>query len=143
VQQCLLIALATVLGTVAFEAWADRGAFRGHSRHHQLLRLPSAIVRLPAYSPRWSQPGPSVTRPHAPRRHPQKFFRHPRPPHTHYAPVYAAPLVVYPSSDAPDTQGYAYFCPDSRRYYPDVDECPSAWLAVVPDAPGLPGASHR
>ncbi len=136
-QQCLLIALATVLGTVAFEAWADRGAFRGHSRYHQSLSLPSAIARLPAYSPGWNQPGSSVMQPpHAPKRHPRKFFHHPHPPHTHYAPAYVVPRVVYPSSGAPDAQGYAYFCPDSRRYYPDVRECPSEWLSVVRDAPG-------
>jgi len=150
VQQSVLIALAMVLGAVAFEAWADRGTFRGHSVHRQsvrlpdaTLRLPDATPRLPAYSPRWSQSGLLGTPPrHALKRSPRKYFGRPHPPHGHYAPVYAAPLVVYPATGAPDTQQYAYFCPDNRRYYPDVSECPSEWLAVVPGAPGPPDASY-
>jgi len=140
VQQSVLIALAMVFGAVAFEAWADRGTFRGHSLQRQSIRLPDATPRLPAYSPRWGRSGSLVAPPrHALKRFPRKYFGRPHLPHGHYAPVYAAPLVVYPSTGAPDTQRYAYFCPDNRRYYPDVSECPSEWLAVVP---GPPDASY-
>lgn len=148
-QPFVLIALAAVLGTVAFEAWADRGTFRGHSLYHPSIRLPDATPRLPdatprlpAYSPSWGQTGLSGSH-HAPKRHWRKSFRrHPRPPYGYYAPAYVAPLVVYPLPAVPETEGYAYFCPDNRRYYPDVRECPSGWLAVVPGAPGPPDASR-
>ena len=29
-------------------------------------------------------------------------------------------------------QDVGYFCPDSRKYYPEVKTCPSDWLKVVP-----------
>ena len=148
VQPFVLIALAAVLGAVALEAWADRATFRSHSGFHQSIRLPDVTPRLPdvtprlpAYSPRWGQTGLIVPR-HTLKRHSRKSFRHGRhPPYGYYAPAYGVPLVVYPLADVPATEGYAYFCPDNRRYYPNVRECPSGWLAVVPGAPGPPDAS--
>ena len=29
---------------------------------------------------------------------------------------------------------YRYYCPDTRKYYPEVNICDSAWLKVVPDS---------
>ena len=144
-RQSVLIALAGILGAVALEAWADRGAFRGHFQHHPSVRLPSAITRLPAYSQRWGQSGSTVTRRHhAPKGHPRKFLRrHAHPPYVYYGPAYIAPLVVYPLPEVPDAQGYPYFCPENRRYYPDVRDCPSGWLAVLPGASGPPDPSRR
>lgn len=156
VQPFVVIALATVFGALAFEAWADRGTFRGHSLYQPSIRLPDATPRLPnatprlpdatprlpAYSPGWGQTGVIVPG-HGPKRRSRKSFRnHPHPPYGYYAPAYVAPLVVYPLSEVPETEGYAYFCPDNLRYYPDVRECPSGWLAVVPGAPGPPDASR-
>jgi hypothetical protein len=34
---------------------------------------------------------------------------------------------------AQDALLYRYFCPESRKYYPEVNNCGSAWLKVVPD----------
>ena len=149
VQPFVLMALATVFGAVAFEAWADGGMFRGHSFYEPSIRLPDATPRLPdatprlpAYSPSWGQTGVIVPG-HAPKGHSRESFRHrPHPPYGYYAPAYVAPLVVYPVSEVSGTEGYAYFCPDNLRYYPDVRECPSGWLAVVPGAPGPPDASR-
>ena len=36
---------------------------------------------------------------------------------------------------AQDALLYRYFCPESRKYYPEVNNCASAWLKVVPDSP--------
>jgi len=148
VQQGVLIALAMVLGAVAFEAWADRGTFRGHSVYRQSIRLPDATLRLPdatprlpAYSPRWGRSDSLTTRPRN-ARYPRKYFGRPHLPNGHDAPVYAAPLVVYPATGVPDPQRYAYFCPDNRRYYPDVSECPSEWLTVVSGAQAPPDGSY-
>lgn len=148
-QPFVLIALAAFFGVVTFEAWADRGAFRGNSLYQPSIRLPNATPRLPdatprlpAYSPRWGQTGVIVPR-HAPKRHSRKSFRYrPYAPYGYYGPAYVAPLVVYPLSEVPETEGYAYFCPDNRRYFPEVRECPLGWLAVVPGAPGPPDASR-
>jgi hypothetical protein len=46
---------------------------------------------------------------------------HAYPPATEYAPSYVPPEPAY-----------WYFCPDSRAYYPYVQQCPTAWLKVVP-----------
>ena len=52
------------------------------------------------------------------------------------APVYVAPPVYVESGAAPSTNdGYWYFCPDSRAFYPYVKECRSGWQAMVPGSP--------
>jgi len=33
---------------------------------------------------------------------------------------------------AQEAQRYRFFCPDSRKYYPETNYCNSAWLKVVP-----------
>jgi len=35
---------------------------------------------------------------------------------------------------AQEATRYRFFCPDSRKYYPEVNYCNSAWLKVVPDS---------
>lgn len=68
------------------------------------------------------------------------------PPYPAYAypqyPVYAAPpaaTVVVPApavQATPATQGYWYYCEDSKTYYPYVTSCPSGWKAVPAVPPG-------
>jgi hypothetical protein len=31
-----------------------------------------------------------------------------------------------------------FYCPDTSKYYPDVNTCASAWLKVVPDGAAAP-----
>ena len=47
------------------------------------------------------------------------------------APAASAAKGPYAAQDA---LLYRYFCPESRKYYPEVNNCASAWLKVVPDA---------
>jgi hypothetical protein len=77
-----------------------------------------------------------------------------RPVHVYPRTVFVAPLLYFPASyylppafyspPLPVTyieqpkQGYWYFCPDSRQYYPGVQECPSGWIMVPPGAPPPP-----
>ena len=35
---------------------------------------------------------------------------------------------------AQEAARYRFFCPDSRKYYPEINYCNSAWLKVVPDS---------
>jgi len=54
----------------------------------------------------------------------------PRPYYYGPAPLYIAPPLV---AAIPAWSGdYWYYCPESRAYYPYVQECPSEWLRVVP-----------
>src|SRR5437879_3472224 len=39
---------------------------------------------------------------------------------------------VYAEQESP--QGYWYFCPSSRAYYPSVQSCSEAWVKVPPQA---------
>lgn len=52
-------------------------------------------------------------------------------------PVYPAPAVVYadpqPASYVQQDPGYRYYCPNPAGFYPDVPNCSTAWLKVVPD----------
>jgi len=76
------------------------------------------------------------------------------PPATYYPPettTYVEPPLGYspppPPVQAPITQApsaqpgpysveqglqYRYYCPDTRRYYPDTKACASGWLTVLP-----------
>jgi hypothetical protein len=42
----------------------------------------------------------------------------------------ASPRGPYAAQDA---LRFRFYCPDTRKYYPDVNTCDSAWLKVVPD----------
>ena len=58
-------------------------------------------------------------------------------PYYYYPPAYYPP----PAYEEPPTyveQGddVRYYCPDYRDYYPNVPNCPSPWLQVVPGAGG-------
>jgi hypothetical protein len=48
----------------------------------------------------------------------------------------AAPASPRGPYAAQDALRYRSYCPDTRKYYPDVKTCASAWLKVVPD--GVP-----
>lgn len=77
-------------------------------------------LRSPQLPPSYFTPGSSSF--HSPA---------PKPPPTSGPPqiYYVYPPSVY---DEPPAH-YRYYCPDSRRYFPDVTECRSGWLKVVPD----------
>ncbi len=47
----------------------------------------------------------------------------------------ASPRGPYAAQDA---SRYRSYCPDTRKYYPDVKTCASAWLKVVPDGVAAP-----
>jgi hypothetical protein len=53
------------------------------------------------------------------------------PPEVVYYPAPAAPYYPAPPS-------VRYYCPDSRAYYPDVPNCDSEWLQVLPGHPRGP-----
>jgi len=69
----------------------------------------------------------------------------------YYPPAYYPPTVVTVPATPPtyieqgspqpvpaqQSQGYWYYCADSKTYYPYVKECPAGWQRVVPQpAPG-------
>lgn len=69
------------------------------------------------------------------------FWYYP-PPYYYYPPVVVAPAsppVYVEQNDPPapprDTASYWYYCPDTKSYYPYVNECASSWQQVVPHAP--------
>jgi hypothetical protein len=53
------------------------------------------------------------------------------------ASAYVAPGVAYadpgPASYVQQDPGYRYYCPNPAGFYPDVPNCSTAWLKVVPD----------
>ncbi len=64
----------------------------------------------------------------------------------YYPPYYGAGYAAGPTqyveqgnggqaAPAPESQGYWYYCADSRSYYPYVKECPSGWQRVAPQPP--------
>ena len=58
---------------------------------------------------------------------------YPPPPSSGSAP--ASPRGPYAAQDA---LRYRFYCPDTRKYYPDVNKCSSAWLRVIPDGATAP-----
>ena len=66
-----------------------------------------------------------------------------------YYPYYPPAQVVVPAQPQnyveqapqaapaqPAQQGYWYYCPDSRAYYPYVRDCPAGWQRVSPQPHG-------
>jgi len=66
-----------------------------------------------------------------------------------YYPYYPPTTVVVPAQPqtyieqapqapqaAPPAQGYWYYCPDSKAYYPYVKDCPAGWQRVSPQPHG-------
>lgn len=65
------------------------------------------------------------------------------PPYYYYPPYYPQTVVVPAQPQVyieqggqavaqPPAQGYWYYCPDSRAYYPYVRDCPGGWQRVAP-----------
>ena len=55
----------------------------------------------------------------------------------YYPPAYAAsPAYEEPPVYIEQADEVRYYCPDYRDYYPNVPNCPSPWLQVVPGASG-------
>ena len=52
----------------------------------------------------------------------------------HETPDGPAPLVVHrlASPEPAPAEGYWYFCPNARAYYPSVQSCSEAWVKVPP-----------
>ena len=57
----------------------------------------------------------------------------------YYPPVVVAPAPIYieqgaaaPALASPLTQGYWYYCDESKAYYPYTKECPAGWQRVAP-----------
>jgi hypothetical protein len=50
----------------------------------------------------------------------------------------SAPAIPRGPYAAQDPLRYRSYCPDTRKYYPDVKTCASAWLKVVPDGVATP-----
>ena len=113
----LVLLLATALTAAGQDAWA-RGRASGGRHHHYSHQhfhghSVSGFVGFSVFAPwyPWPYYGPL--------------------PYWYYPPAYGVPPPAgrsYP----PGAFGYWYFCPDNKRYYPEVTECPSEWLAVVP-----------
>lgn len=60
-------------------------------------------------------------------------------PYYYYPPAYygyASPAYADPPTYVEQGDSIRYYCPDYRDYYPNVPECPSPWLQVVPGAGG-------
>lgn len=74
----------------------------------------------------------------APLWYPAPYY-YPPPVYYYPPPVAAAPAPVYIEqgrTPAPPSEHYWYFCPDSKTYYPYVQNCASAWQRVSPRPPG-------
>ncbi len=129
----LVLALGNTLPAGAMGGSHGHFGFRGQSRggeHHEFRERPGDGHR-------------------------QEFFRHDRF-HRHFgtevfivspfwwgpdwwwppSPSYAGPATIVPQEPPVylQPQYYWYYCPDPPGYYPYVQQCPSAWLTVVPPA---------
>jgi len=60
--------------------------------------------------------------------YPPPYYVYSPPPVIIQEPVY---IQQQPSSASPP-QGYWYYCPSARAYYPTVPTCPEAWVKVPP-----------
>jgi hypothetical protein len=65
------------------------------------------------------------------------WFWWPPYPYPYYPPVYGGSAYTEPPTYIEQGTVY-YWCPDYQDYYPNVPNCPSPWVQVVPGASGYP-----
>lgn len=112
------LALALVLiGIMASGSALAHGGHHHHGHHHRSHVHFGFFVGAPAF---WYYP----------------------PAYYYYPPVVAVPYsppVYIERGDtraAPEqSQGYWYYCPEARAYYPYVQQCAGGWQRVVPQPP--------
>lgn len=115
-RKILLLAVALLLGIASSAAFADRGRHRsGHGHHHRGAHF-GFFIGAPLFYP-WGYPAPYY---------------------------YQPPVVVVPATPPTyieqadergpvgQAEGYWYYCPDSKAYYPYVRQCPTEWQRVAP-----------
>ena len=150
-----LAALALLAATQGGEAWArnaQRSSGGGHVHHsprvvvapRPVYYYPRPVRVVPRYVyvvpyVRYVPYVPYVAAPYYPPS-PAYYPATPPAPVTYieqpqeYAPLPPAQPMATPTGPYSVEQGvqYRYFCPDTRRYYPDAKECASGWLTVLP-----------
>ena len=118
-----LLAVALLLLTAAPSlAWSGHG--HGHGHFHGGARFFVGVG--PAYW--WGAPYPyyyPYYPPYYPYYYPPAVAQEP-PVYVQQEPAQAVP----PASTV--QEGYWYFCPSSRQYYPQAASCPEAWIKVPP-----------
>ncbi len=125
----VVLGLALAAGTlISGAALADRG--HSHVNFGINLGIPLGPWYYPPYyyPPYYSPYPPVVTLP----AYPNVIAAPPA------APVYVEKGGEAAGPTAPSSN-YWYYCPDTQSYYPYVKECPSAWMAVLPQTPTQPG----
>ena len=112
------VALALVLGVLAFSLGGTAAADPGHGHAHSHVGVGIVVDPFwfaypgPYYYPPYYYPSPVVTVPATP-------------------PVY----IERDAGPAPQTSAYWYYCAQPSGYYPDVKQCPGGWQPVSPQLP--------
>jgi hypothetical protein len=88
------------------------------------------------YGHRWGHPEQWRHHHRGPRFYWRGSFVIPWHPYGYYAPPpviiqQQPPVYVQPEQQE---ENYWYYCPDPPGYYPYIQNCPSGWMKVVPDA---------
>ena len=133
-----LVLMLILLGAVASDsALAGRG-HSGFSGRSGQFGHSGSVARSghPAHAPHPNHSGAFLAAPLlvAPWYNP---FYYPFPDYYYTPPLPDSPTVYIEQGAAPPEQVqqpyYWYYCPDSKTYYPYVDDCPGGWQEVVPD----------
>ena len=129
-----VIAGAVALAIASSTAWAKGGHRGGHSRHFGHKHFaPHFVHKHRHFAPHFGDHH------HGFRSHLGLFFAFPlvvSPAFAYPPPVVYGPEPTYIEQAPAPEESYRYFCPDSRAYYPEVPECPSGWLRVLPGGAG-------
>lgn len=148
-KRYVALLLALVLAASPAAALAGRGGGRGGSMGARAApvgsHFHSPVVR-PGFPPRTVTVNPVVVNPVISPVFPSRtvviggafFLGWPYYYPPYYPPAYAAPAYADPPVYVEQGDGVLYYCPDYRDYYPNVAECPSPWMQVLPGASGYP-----
>lgn len=145
-RKILMFTLATVMMAASLQADAGGGHGHRHGGHSHarvgvyigapLLFAPWWVESRPYYPAYYYAP-PVVVRERVVVREPLTYYDErgnpvPAQPQVAQAPTQAPPAVQpQPGAPAPTW----YFCADSQKYYPYVQNCASPWQRVVPQSP--------
>ena len=109
----LLASIAVLFGEVLCAEAGRHHGFQHRFGHHRFL-VGTTVFVGPGWGPSWWW---------------DPYWAYPRP----IVIQEESPVYIQQSQPVPPPPvAYWYYCPDSKAYYPYVQQCPTAWLKVIP-----------
>jgi hypothetical protein len=121
IKTVLLLVTAVTFGTLLTSSAYAQHRHRSHVGIW--FGVPAPIYYPYGYYPRYYYPPPY---------YPPAYYAAPGPSYPTY--IEQSPSAAAAPAPSQASSAYWYYCPDSKTYYPYVQQCASQWQQVVPQS---------